>query len=116
MEPNTTFMHELNGGAGATVDARMVPLVKFLNRLQVQTLSSGFHGRYATVTFTGSYKDIGELLFNHFRSMAEHMDGVQFELVWTNEDVMPIGSIHMPIEYLEEFSKRVGGWMEEMRK
>lgn len=110
----TTFMHELNAGHGATVDTRLVPLVKFLNRLMVTTVSSGIDATYANITFTGDYKDMAELLFNHLRSMT--YDEPTAELILVLNGGILTGAIHIPLAALDKVSSRVGGWLEMMHK
>lgn len=112
--PDTTFMRELNGGKGAAVDARVVPLVKFLNRLGVTTVSSGFGQEGFHVAFAGDYRGMAELLFGHVRAMTRHIEGFSLEMLASGESL--IGVIRGPEGSLDEASRRIGGWMEIMGK
>jgi len=115
-EANHTFMHELNEGHGATVDARLVPIVKFLNRLSVKTVRSHLDSEFASIEFTGTdYKSMSELLFNHIGSMTGHLDYV--ELVLGYDNMMGyVGSIEIRAEALDDVSARVGVWLEMLHK
>jgi hypothetical protein len=115
---NETFMHELNEGHGATVDHRMVPLIKFLNRLSVTTVASHIDEEHAVVTFTGTDPvQIAELLFKHLKSMTTTYsgDGAFFSLEW---DAMMglVGVIEIRAEYFDDFTNRVGIWLEMLHK
>jgi hypothetical protein len=112
---NRTFMHELNDGEGAAVDTRLVPLLKFLNRLSVVTTSSSFDGSFYTITVTGDYQHMSELLFNHLRAMSEHIKDVRLEIMWYSGREL-VGLIAIPAASLDDFSKRVGGWLEMLHK
>ena len=111
-----TFMHELNEGKGATVNTRMVPIVKFLNRLGAKTVSSHLDGEYASVVFIGTdYKALSELLFNHIKAMTAHLDFVSLVL---NYDTMQgfVGEIEVRAEAFDDLSSRVGVWVEMLHK
>jgi hypothetical protein len=113
-EANHTFMHELNAGRGATVDSPMVPIVKFLNRLNVTTVNSHMDGEFASVTFTG--KDplqMADLIFNHLKAMTETFPWVHLELFFEGGNTMGYtGVIEVRAEDLSEFSTRVGCWVD----
>jgi hypothetical protein len=109
-----TFMHELNEGHGATVDTRLVPLIKFLNRLMVTTTGSSITGNFATITFTGDYKFMSELLFNHLRSMTYDVPDAQLDMILTRGSL--IGAVRIPPSALDKVSSRVGGWLEMLHK
>ena len=112
---STTFMHELNEGEGAVVYSCLVPLVKFLNRLHVKTISSRIGIADAAVTFTGEYQSMSELLFKHLKSMTDHLEGVQLEMLSVSGSEL-IGMVRIPNGCLDEVTRRVGCWMEQMRK
>jgi len=111
---DSTFMHELNDGAGATVDARLVPLIKFLNRLNVTTESTYIDAHMVTVTFFGEYPTMADLLFKHFKEMFGHIDGVRLEMSWRSKRFL--GSVWVPLSSLDEVSSRIGIWLEMLRK
>lgn len=112
----STFMHELNEGHGATVDTRLVPIIKFLNRLNVTTVSSRIED-FVTITFTG--KDpflMSELIFKHLRAMTENYTGVHLELSYSSDIGDTMGIVELPTEFLDDFSTRVGIWLEMLHK
>ena len=114
-----TFMHELNDGVGATVNARLVPIVKFLNRLSVTTISSYLDGDFASITFTShDSAQMAELLFKHLHEMTAHMDGVHLELSFDSFDAKVgfSGLIEVRAEDIDDLSSRVGVWLEQLRK
>lgn len=113
---DSTFMHELNEGHGATVDHRMVPLVKFLNRLGVTTVSSHLDSEFASIEFTGTdYKAMSELMFEHIKSMTTHLDYVGMELSY--DTLMGfVGGIEVRASALDDLSTRVGCWLEMLHK
>jgi hypothetical protein len=112
----TTFMRELNDGVGATVDARMVPIIKFLNRLGVRTVSSRFDGEFAEVVFTGGdFRTMTDLLFNHLKAMTDHLEGVHLELNFDSL-IGYTGLIDFRAEHLDDVSSRVGVWLELIHK
>ena len=111
-------MHELNEGHGATVDTRLVPLIKFLNRLNVTTVSSRIDEEFAVITITGTDPGLmAELLFKHLKSMTETYsgDGVFFSLEYSPMMGF-IGVIEVRTEYFDDFSNRVGVWVEMLHK
>lgn len=116
MLPDTTFMHELNDGDGATVDHRLVPLIKFLNRLGVTTVRSIYNSESTSVKFIGTdYRVMSDLLFNHLNALTSHLDGVHLE-IFHNKLTGYTGTIEMRTGDLDEVSKRVGCWLEMMPK
>jgi hypothetical protein len=114
---NSTFMHELNEGHGATVDARMVPLIKFLNRLNVTTLSSRYDTEFCNVMFTSSDPMLmAQLMFVHLKAFASAMpEGVYLEMSY-DQMMGFVGIVEIPTELLDEFSNRVGIWLEMLHK
>ena len=96
-EHKTTRMSELNHGAGADIDHELVPLVKFLNRLGVETISScqgdpgviGEGGHYGSVTFIcpgqpNLWNPICAFTFGFLRDFVAHMyDDVRLEVTLT---------------------------------
>ena len=115
LPPDTTFMHQLNDGVGATVNARLVPLLKFLNKLGVRTLSSYLDPEFAQVAFTGTYKEISELLFEHIKPMTDHLPWVHLELSYESLTGY-VGVIEVRFEDLDDVSNRVGCWMDSRGK
>ena len=116
MEPNTTFMHQLNDGGGATVDTRLVPIVKTLNRLGVKTVRSFLDIDIAEVTFTGTkYETMSDLLFNHIGTMTAHLGWVHLELTYDTLTGF-VGTIEVRSEDLDDFSSRFLVWFEMMHK
>jgi hypothetical protein len=114
---NSTFMHELNEGHGATVDARMVPLIKFLNRLNVKTVSSRYDEGFCNVMFTGDNPMLmAQLMFVHLQAFASAMpEGVYLEMSY-DQMMGFVGIVEIPTEMLDEFSNRVGIWLEMLHK
>jgi hypothetical protein len=115
---NRTFMHELNEGHGAIVDSRMVPIVKFLNRLNVTTVRSRIDSEFASVTFTG--KDpaqMADLIFNHLKAMTDSFEWVHLELSYEGGNTMGYtGVVEVRAEDFDNFSNRVGVWLEMLHK
>jgi hypothetical protein len=112
---NHTFMHELNDGTGAVIDTRLVPLVKFLNRLNVTTVSSHVDEEMWNIMFTGDPMVMSELLFKHLAAMTQHHDGVHLELSF-DSGIGYSGVVEMRTEFLDDFSSRVGVWLEMLHK
>jgi hypothetical protein len=113
---DTTFMRELNDGEGARIDTRLMPLVKFLNRLSVTTVSSRRDDEMWNIVFTGDPLVMSELLFKHLAPMTSHHDdGVHLELSF-DSGLGFSGIVEMRTEYLDDFSSRVGVWLEMLHK
>lgn len=131
----TTFMWQLNGEKGADIDNDIVPLVKFLNRLGVATISScqgdpgnieeegGSFGHAAFIDpkDPGSYEGIVKLTFGLLREMFAHLyDSVRVEVSHTESLVGPppnfpsapafIGWLRFRNECIPEISRRLGGY------
>ena len=100
---NSTFMHELNEGHGATVDARMVPLIKFLNRLNVKTVSSRYD-EFCNVMFTSDNPMLmAQLMFVHLKAFAAAMpEGVYLEMSY-DQMMGFVGIVELPAELLDDF-------------
>jgi len=96
----TTFMSELNDGRGADVDSQLVPMVKFLNRLDLKTISScqgnpgsildegGFYGHVAFVhkDDPNDYHPLARVLFEEIRPLVAHLyDSVRLEMALSEE-------------------------------
>lgn len=116
----TTHMSELNGGQGADIDTGMVPLVKFLNKMGVETVASSenIDGVIAFVTMrppTGSgYAPLVDVLFRQIQPMVYHLEDVHVEVMFSNG--FWCGVLRFPISNLEEITKRVGCWLEMLHK
>jgi len=107
-EHKTTRMSELNGGLGADIDNQLVPMVKFLNRLGVRTISccqgdpgelgdrdpvtgEWRGGRYGYVAFIGvkdpnDFNEVAVITFELLRSMVAHLyDDVTLSILLSEE-------------------------------
>ena len=114
MEEHKTFMHELNDGAGAAVATELVPLIKFLNRMGVKTVSShiGEDGCFVTV-MADTYQPLVETLFHQIQPMIAHLPSVQVEVFFSGGW---IGIIRFTASQLDDISRRVGCWLEMLHK
>ncbi len=107
-EHKTTRMSELNDGQGADIDNQLVPMVKFLNRLGVRTITccqgdpgeigdrdpvtGEWHGgRYGHVAFIGvkdtnDFNEVAAITFGLLRSMVAHLyNSVSLSIVLSEE-------------------------------
>jgi hypothetical protein len=132
---HTTFMWQLNGEKGADIDNEIVPLVKFLNRLGVVTISScqgdpgnieeegGSFGHVAFIDPRNpdSYEGIAKLTFGLLREMFAHLyDSVRVEISRTESLIGPplgfpsipayIGWLRFRNECAHEISQRLGAY------
>ena len=121
MEEHKTFMHELNGGKGASIDTPMVPLVKFLNRMGVETVrsSAGYvtpkvDGPANVVLRSDSHKALVEVLFDQIQPMVAHLPSVFMEIMY--RDGNWIGQLVFSPKDIDEISRRVGCWLEMLHK
>jgi hypothetical protein len=128
-------MWQLNGEKGADIDNDIVPLVKFLNRMGVATISScqgdpgsieeegGSFGHVAFIDPENpdSYEGIAKLAFGLLCEMFAHLyDGVRVEISRTesligsppNFPSTPafIGWLRFRNEFVHEISQRLGGY------
>lgn len=117
---NHTHMSELNHGEGADVETGIVPLVKFLTKMGVETCSSSEGCDTpkvecpAFVTMKGDYKGLVSVLFDQIQPMVTHMEGVMLQVVWL--DMGFVGTMLIPRKYLDDVTKRVGCWLEMLHK
>jgi hypothetical protein len=117
---NHTHMSELNDGKGADVETGIMPLVKFLNKMGVETCSSSEGCDTpkvecpAFVTMRGDYKVLVDVLFRQIQPMVVGMEGVFIQVMWL--DMGYVGVLHIPRKYLEDVTKRVGCWLEMLHK
>ena len=114
MEEGKTFMSELNDGTGATVATELVPLIKFLNRMNVKTVSShvGDDGCFVTLG-ADTYHPLVEALFHQIQPMTTHLPDVQIEVFFSGGW---IGIIRFTKAELDDISRRVGCWLEMLHK
>ncbi len=131
MTHKTTHFEKLNGGEGADIDFEIAPVVKFLNQLGAQTLSScqgdpgvitgdRTGGKYGHVVFiipgAETHEPVAELLFKHLRPMFAHLyDSVILEIVLVESDQYE-GWIRFRNECIPEITKRLGCWLEMLHK
>src|SRR5580658_2073391 len=116
-EHGVTHMSELNDGQGADVDAHLMPLVKFLNKLGVKTVSSrpGSEFSPAVVRMVSDhYENLVETLFHQIQPMLSQMEGASVEINFS--DGVWIGRLHVPLKYLDDLTHRVGCWLEMLHK
>lgn len=125
-------MADVNDGKGADIDIQVVPLVGFVNRFGLHTVSScqgapgviGEGGRYGHVSYMDSndpddYSYITRITFKLFRELFESLyDDVRLE-VYITEGPHPvagfIGAIRFRNEALTEVTKRLGNYCEMER-
>jgi hypothetical protein len=117
---NHTHMAELNGGKGADVETGIMPLVKFLNKMGVETVSSG-EGCItpkvecpAFVTMRGEYPVLVDVLFRQIQPMVAHIQDAYLQVLWMNG--FWAGTLQIPVGNLEDVTKRVGCWLEMLHK
>ena len=117
---NITHMAELNDGKGADVDTGIMPLVKFLDRMGVETTASSenIDNAIAFVTMrppAGSgYAPLVDVLFRQIQPMIFHLEDVHIEVMFSNG--FWVGVLRFPVSHLEEVTKRVGCWLEMLHK
>jgi hypothetical protein len=113
----TTRMSELNDGQGADVDTHLVPLVKFLNKMGVKTVSSrpGSEFSPAVVRMVGDdYLSLVDVLFRQVQPMLTQIEGASVEINYS--DGVWIGRLHVPVKHLDDLTSRVGCWLEMLHK
>src|SRR5271157_609900 len=114
---NTTHMSELNDGQGADVDIHLVPLVKFLNKMGVKTVSSrpGTEFSPAVVRMVSDhYENLVETLFHQIQPMLTLIEGASIEIIYS--DNVWVGRLHVPLSHLDDLTSRVGCWLELLHK
>jgi hypothetical protein len=130
MTHKTTCFRKLNGGKGADIDIQVAPLVKFLNGLGAETVSScqgdpgpitgdSTGGRYGHVAFVipgdEGYSQLCELVFKHLTPMYAHLyDDVILEV--HSDDKHFEGWLRFRNEAIDEITKRLGCWVEMLHK
>lgn len=113
---STTHMHELNEGRGADVDTAIMPLIKFMNKLGVKTVSSrpGDDLQHAQVRVVGTYLDLVDVLFRQVQPMIVNMDQAHVQITWV--DGVWVGTLGVARKHLDELTSRVGCWLEMLHK
>jgi hypothetical protein len=113
----TTHMSELNDGQGADVDTHLMPLIKFLNKMGVKTVSSrpGSEFSPAVVRMVGeSYLTLVDVLFRQVQPMLTQIEGASVEINFS--DGVWVGRLHVPVSHLDDLTSRVGCWLEMLHK
>jgi hypothetical protein len=115
MDDNTTRMWELNEGAGAEVDTTLMPLIKFLNKMGVTTVSSrkGSDIAHAQVRMVGDYETLVSVLFRQIQPMIAHMEQSYVQI--TFQDTW-VGTVGVKLKDLDDLTHRVGCWLEMLHK
>lgn len=113
---STQHMSELNNGAGADVEIGVAPLVKFINKLGFETVSSGNDISMAFVQFRGkSHEEVNDFLYVQVLPMVAHLAGqVTLTSAWVEGRYD--GAILINPLVLEEVTKRFGCWTEMLHK
>lgn len=120
MSEHITHMSELNDGAGADIETGIMPLVKFLNKMGVETTASSENvdGAIAFVTVRPrageGFEPLVNVLFRQIQPMVFHLEDVHVEVMFSNG--YWVGVLRLPIRHLDEVTKRVGCWLEMLHK
>src|SRR5271167_4893654 len=99
---STTHMSELNEGQGADVDTHLMPLVKFLNKLGVKTVSSrpGSEFSPAVVRMVSDNCDnLVDVLFRQIQPMLTQIEGSSVEINFS--DGVWVGRLHVPFSHVD---------------
>jgi hypothetical protein len=110
-------MSELNDGQGADVDTHLMPLIKFLNKMGVKTVSSrpGSEFSPAVVRMVGDdYLNLVDVLFRQIQPMLTMIEGASVEINFSDE--VWVGRLHVPVSRLDDLTSRVGCWLEMLHK
>jgi len=116
MEDNTTRMWELNEGRGAEVDTAIMPLIKFINKMGVTTVSSrkGSDIAHAQVRVVGDHETLVSVLFKQIQPMLAHMEQAYVQI--TFQDGAWTGVVGVKEKDLDDLTHRVGCWLEMLHK
>jgi hypothetical protein len=117
MDDNTTRMWELNEGMGAEVDTSIMPLIKFLNKMGVTTVSSrkGDEVGHAQVRMVSpTHEALVDVLFRQIHPMIAHMEQSYVQI--TFQDGAWTGTVGVKKKDLDDLTHRVGCWLEMLHK
>lgn len=110
-------MSELNDGDGADVDINLVPLVKFLNKMGVKTVSSRPGAEFSPAVVrmvSDNFENLVDVLFRQIQPMITQIPGSSIEVIFS--DNVWVGRLHVPLKNLDDLTKRVGCWLEMLHK
>jgi hypothetical protein len=127
IEHKTTFMHELNNGQGADIDIEVMPVVKYINKLGMTTISScqgwpgllaegGHRGHVYFTDGSGSYENLANFAFNILRPMFAHLWDDVCLGIFLSEDIGFYVDLSFRNEAIPEITKRLGCYCEILHK
>jgi hypothetical protein len=109
-------MSELNDGKGADVSTDLMPLIKFLNKMGVTTVSSREGGEFAPiqVRMVGTPENLVDVLFRQIQPMIVHMEQSHVQITYV--DGAWVGTVSVKLSDLHDLTQRVGCWLEMLHK